>query len=102
MRATREAAEREVQAAEALGHAKCQKANSGLLMQSSLQHIGWWQLCEILAHSNRLRIQLQEFHLLRVGGRTENQTDWRLLAVQPFVLVEPSQIKFHLPEHLLP
>jgi len=67
------------------------------LVKAGLKKLHRRQLGEVFADPDGLVIQMEEFHLLGIRGGAQNQSDRRLLSRSPFMLVEPAEIKLHLP-----
>ena len=65
-------------------------------MQALAQHRYWWQFDKVFRNPNGCFIQLQEFNLLGIGARTQDEANWRLFFGCAFMLVQPAQVKLHL------
>ena len=67
------------------------------LMQAGAQEMHRRQFGEVFADADGFGIELQEFHLFDVGCGAEDEADRGFLAWRAFVLVQPTQVKLHLP-----
>ena len=68
------------------------------LVQAKLKQFQRGQFRQIFADANRLGIQLEQFYLFRIGGSTQNQSEWGVLSRSTFIFVEPAQVELHLPD----
>jgi len=56
----------------------------------------WEQFGQVLTDADGLGVELQQFHLLGVRRRAQDQADGSLFARSAFVLVQPAQLELHL------
>ena len=54
-------------------------------MQALAQHRYWWQFDKVFRNPNGGLIQLQQFYLLGIGTRAQNETNRRFFADSAFV-----------------
>jgi hypothetical protein len=57
------------------------------LVKTALQQFHGREFGEIFTDANGFRVELEQFNLLRIGGRTENEAQRRFLGWCAFVLV---------------
>ena len=68
------------------------------LVEAGLEQFHGRQFGEIFADADGFGIEFEEFHLLGVGGGTEDEADGGFLAGGAIVLVEPAEVELHLPD----